>query len=196
MEDEKNSLTIEESSISYYPTLTNFGIESKTSKRPQNLFKSFSPLSCNRGISFSNTIMLPFITTETLLDTKKDISRLKQDKSKSTFIKDSTILKTEISKNDENNDEKKLIKVLMDTNENSDVNENCDKPDKLDMEMQNQKNIILEKNPFVQGGKYHILFNDINSKDNKSKYLQKICDEKIEDSNLMSKEKKKKRSKN
>ena len=190
MEDMKNSLTVEESSISYYPTLTNFGIESKTSKRPQNLFKSFSPLSCNRGISFSNTIMFPFITTETLLDTKKDISRLKQDKSKSTFIKDSTILKTEISKNDENNDEKKLIKVLMDTNENSDVNENCDKPDKLDMEMQNQKNIILEKNPFFQGGKYHILFNDINSKDNKSKYLQKICDEKIEDSNLMSKEKK------
>ena len=71
MEDEKNSLTIEESSISYYPTLSNFGIESKTRKRPQNLFKSFSPLSCNRGISFSNTIMFPFITTETLLDTKK-----------------------------------------------------------------------------------------------------------------------------
>ena len=78
----------------------------------------------------------------------------------------------------------------MDTNENSDVNESCDKPDKLDMEMQNQKNIILEKNPFFQGGKNHILFNDINSKDNKSKYLQKICNEKIEDSNLMSKEKK------
>ena len=63
MENEKNSLTIEESSISYYSTLTNFRIESKTRKRPQNLFKSFSPLSCNRGISFSNTIMFPFITT-------------------------------------------------------------------------------------------------------------------------------------
>ena len=157
MEDEKNPLTIEEPSISYYSTLTNFGTESKTRKRPQNLFKSFSPLSFNRGISFSNTIMFPFITTETLLDTKKDISRLKQEKSKSTFIKDSTILKTEISKNDENNAEKKLIKILIDTNENSDVNESCDKPDKLDMKMQNQKNIILEKNPFFQGGKYHIL---------------------------------------
>ena len=63
MENEKNSLTIEEASISYYSTLTNFGIESKTRKRPQNLFKSFSLLSCNRGISFSNTIMFPFIMT-------------------------------------------------------------------------------------------------------------------------------------
>ena len=141
MEDEKNPLTIEEPSISYYSILTNFGTESKTRKRPQNLFKSFSPLSCNRGISFSNTIMFPFISTETILDTKKDISQLKQDKNKSTFIKDSTILKTEISKNDENNAEKKLIKELIDASENSDANERCDEPDKLDMEMQNQKNI-------------------------------------------------------
>ena len=106
MEDGKNPLTIEESSISYYSTLTNFGTESKTRKRPQILFGSFSPLSSNRGISFSNTIMFPFISTETILDTKKDISQLKQDKNKSTFIKDSTILKTEISKNEENNAEK------------------------------------------------------------------------------------------
>ena len=187
MEEEKNSLTIEESSISYYSTLTNFGIESKNRKRPKNLFKSFSPLSCNRGISFSNTIMLPFITTETLLDTKKDISRLKQEKNKSNCTKDTTIFKTEISKNDENNAEKKLMNVLIDTDENSDENENCDKPDKQDIEMQNQKNIILERNPFFQGREYHFLSNDINSRDSKSRNLQTICNERIEDKDLMSK---------
>ena len=181
MEEEKNSLTIEESSISYYLTLTNFGIESKNRKRPKNLFKSFSPLSCNRGISFSNTIMFPFITTETLLDTKKDISRLKQEKNKSNCTKDSTIFKTEIeiSKNDENNAEKKLMNVLIDTDENSDENENCDKPDKQDMEMQNQKNIILERNPFFQGGEYYFHSNDINKNDNKNRNLQTICNERM-----------------
>ena len=187
MENEKNSLIIEESSISYYSTLTNFRIESKTRKRPQNLFKSFSPLSCNRGISFSNTIMFPFITTETILDTTKDITKLNQDKSKATFIKDRTILKTEISKNDDNDAETKLMKVLIDTVENSDVNENCDKPDKVDMENQKQKNIILERNPFFQGEKYHFLSNDINGNDNNNRYLQKICNENIEYYNLMPK---------
>ena len=187
MENEKNSLTIEEASISYYSTLTNFGIESKTRKRPQNLFKSFSPLSCNRGISFSNTIMFPFISTETLIETKKDISRFNKDKSKTTFIKDSTVFKTEISKDDENNTEKKLNKVL-DTDENSEVNECCYKSDKLDIEAKNQKNTIFEKNPFFQGGKYNLLSDEIKSKDNNNnRYLQKICNERIEDCNLMSK---------
>ena len=97
MENEKNSLIIEEPSISYYSTIFNFGIQSKSRKTPQNLFKSFSPLSSNRGISFSNTIMYPLVTTESILDQKKNISRNKQNKSKTIIVKDNTELKTELT---------------------------------------------------------------------------------------------------
>ena len=168
MENEKNSLILEESSISYYSPLSNYGIKSNSRKIPINLFKSFSPLSSNKGISFSNTIMFPFVTAS--LNTNKNITRFKQEKSKTTFIKESTALKTEFSKDEETNinDEKEVIKILINKDENSrNIEESNYKINKLDIDNKNKKKSILEKNPFFQGGKSNLTSKELLSENNR-----------------------------
>ena len=91
MENSK-SILIDDESIIYYPsTPLNFGVHSKkTVKSQRNLFMSFTPISSNKEISFSNTIMCPIITTEATVDTEKNNSHLENEKSKQLMKKDST----------------------------------------------------------------------------------------------------------
>ena len=193
MENEKNSLIIEEPSISYYSTIFNFGIQSKSRKTPQNLFKSFSPLSSNRGISFSNTIMYPLVTTESILDQKKNISRNKQNKSKTIIVKDNTELKTELTKDEENTEEKEVIKLLIDNDNDtlSDIEESYEKfleQKTKHIEFENRKKSHYVKNPFYQGVKTQLTLKELNNQENNNKKLNKIYNERIEDNNFEFKE--------
>jgi len=193
MENEKNSPIIEEPSISYYSTLFNFGIQSKSRKTPKNLFKSFSPLSSNRGISFSNTIMFPLVTTESVIDQKKNITRNKQNKSKTIIIKDNAELKTELTKYEKNTEEKEVIKLLIDNDNDtlSNIEESYEKfleQKSKDIEFENRKKSNYVKNPFYQGVKTQLTLKELNNQENNNKKLSKIYNERIEDNNLVFKE--------
>ena len=71
MEDSQDSLIDEE--ISYYSTSCSFGIGMKKMQSPKNIHISFTPLSSNQKISFSNTIMTPFIKTELSNESQKNM---------------------------------------------------------------------------------------------------------------------------
>ena len=85
-----NNILLDEEPIIYFPSTTlNYGVLSKKTKPPKNLCMSFTPLSTNKEISFSNTIMYPCITTEATLDTEKNMSHLEIEKSKQSLKKES-----------------------------------------------------------------------------------------------------------
>ena len=151
MENSK-SILIDDESIIYYPsTPLNFGVHSKkTVKSQRNLFMSFTPISSNKEISFSNTIMCPIITTEATVDTEKNNSHLENEKSKQLMKKDSTGIKTESSREEKNNSsyEKKVSNILIENNDNSKKEEDI----YVLGENQEQKE-ALEVNPFFFGGK-------------------------------------------
>ena len=99
MESSKNLLIEEEEAniFSHSNNSSNFGVQCKNFSKSKNLQMCFTPRSSNNEASFSNTIMLQFVTLEASLDNEKNI-----EKSKFTQ-KDSTRLKTESSKDEKNN---------------------------------------------------------------------------------------------
>lgn len=110
---------------------------------------SFTPVSSNREISFTNTIMLPTITTEATTDTEKNASHFENEKSKRSIKKDSTRLKTESSKDEKNNlsYDKQITKILDESNEISKEEENENDTEIKLKESLDQKD-SLEMNPF------------------------------------------------
>ena len=126
---ESKSISLIEEEIFYYSNTSNFRVCSIKTSTPKKIYKSFTPLSSNQKISFSNTIMIPSITTE-----------FQKEKDNHSSKKDSTGIKTESSK-DENNTmsiEKQSTKIIR----------------KSDIEENELNNNILSKNPYFLGKKY------------------------------------------
>ena len=152
MENSKN-IILDEEPIIYYPsTPLNFGVFSqRTIKSPKNLLMSFTPLSSDKDISYTNTIMYPVITTEATIDTEKNSSNIENDKLKLSLKKDSTGFKTESSKDEKINlsYEKQIPNtILIDHNETNKKDEDIDESDS------NKGNRdSLESNPFFLGNK-------------------------------------------
>ena len=159
MENIKNSFLEEEPILFYYSTTSNFGVISKNIKTPKNINMSFTPLSTNEKISFSNTIMIPSITVEESLETEKNIQNEKSKISR----KDNTRIKTESSKDEKNNIscEKQTTKIMIENynNNNNDfdiIDENTSEFDLTSIENSNQK---VETNPYFMGGKTYFDMN-------------------------------------
>ena len=112
--------TLIEEEIFYYQTQSNFGVLAKNLKLPKSLQISYSPFSSNQKVSFSNTIMIPYITTEASIDNEKNmnqnISNFKSGKNTISFKREDTRFKTEFSKDKKNNMniEKQIIKIFFD----------------------------------------------------------------------------------
>ena len=150
-----SNILLDEEIVSYSAE-SNYGVCAKNIIRPKNLFKSYSPYSTNHKISFSNTIMIPFIKTESSneienpnekskLSTKKDITRIKTDSSKDERINIST--------------EKRITKILIDT-----IDEKSNEIDQTNLEFKEQKD-YLETNPFFLGGKYSVEITNLKMND-------------------------------
>ena len=177
MENNPDSLINEETF--YYPSQTNFGVASKKLKAPRNIHISFSPLSSNQKISFSNTIMIPCITTEASEDTEKNmtqnISKYQNEKSKLSTKKDNTRMKTESSKDEKNNisTEKQITGILIE-NDKDVINEKFSEIEPLNFD----KRESLEINPYFLGGKLHLDLNKYQNDNSEyeNKNVKKILD--------------------
>ena len=136
MENEKNAIIDEE--LFYNSARATYGVCSKHLKTQKNIFMSFSPHSTNQKMSFTNTIMIPFIKTEPSIDTRKDITRIKTESSKDEKYNLSI--------------EKPITKIFIE-NENDKIDENTD--DEIDLKFIEfeEKKESLEKNPYFFGGK-------------------------------------------
>ena len=159
MENSKNIIINEDPIISCPSTPLNFGVYSKEIiKFPKNLFISFTPLSTNKEISYTNTIMYPVITTEATIDTEKNYSNIENDKLKLSLKKDSTIFKTESSKDEKINIsyEKQISNILIINNETNKKDEDID-----ESESNKGNKDSLETNPFYLGGKSSFDLNEI-----------------------------------
>ena len=77
MENTKTTFIDEE--IFYYSSSSNFGVKSKNLISPRNIKKSYSHLSSNDKISFSNTIMIPNIEEQKKNENIKDSTRTKAE---------------------------------------------------------------------------------------------------------------------
>ena len=151
MDNTKNTSIFEEEPIFFNPpTISTFGVYSKKIKSPKNIYMSFTPLSSNRSISFTNTIMYPIITPEANIEIKKNKIHSDLAKNKQLDQKDSTGIKTESSKEDKNNlsYDKKISEILGESNENEDLDET-----KTICKDNKQSKDNLEINPFFTGGK-------------------------------------------
>ena len=184
MENSKYIIIDEEPIISYPSTPLNFGVFSKKIiKSPKNLFMSFTPLSSNKDITYTNTIMYPIITTEATIDTEKNYSNLENDKLKLSLKKDSTGLKTESSKDANNNAsfEKQISNmILIENNETSKKDKDMEESDSEDNKGNKDS---LEINPFFLGGKSSLDLNDILKNYNNDSKIEKQKVEKILDKN-------------
>jgi len=144
MENEQDSFLNEE--ISYYSTTSSFGVGVKEIQSPKNVIISFTPFSSNQRISFSNTIMIPSITTEPSAE-----SKLQNEKSKIILKRDNTKLKTESTRDEINNIslEKQINKIIIknDINKNEDIINEMDSSNKVVNRLKNN----LETNPFFFG---------------------------------------------
>ena len=177
MENNSDSLINEETF--YYPSQTNFGVASKKLKAPRNIHISFSPLSSNQKISFSNTIMIPCITTEASEDTEnnmtQNISKYQNEKSKLSTKKDNTRMKTESSKDEKNNisTEKQITGILIE-NDKDVINEKFSEIEPLNFD----KRESLEINPYFLGGKLHLDLNKYQNDNSEyeNKNVKKILD--------------------
>ena len=159
MENSKNIIIKEDPIISCPSTPLNFGVHSqKIIKSPKNLFESFTPLSSNKEISYTNTIMYPVITTEATIDTEKNNSNIENDKLKLSLKKDSTGFKTESSKDEKINIsyEKQISNILILNNETNKKDEDMD-----ESESNKGNKDTLETNPFFLGGKSSFDLNEI-----------------------------------
>ena len=137
MEETKTSFIDDE--IFFYSSISNYGVCSKHLKSPKNIHMSYSPLSCNQRITFSNTIMIPYISTEKSIETKKDNTRTK----------------TESSKEEKNNIsvEKQITKIFVENEEEKLEENNKDEINLINIEYI-EKNDSLERNPYFLGGKF------------------------------------------
>ena len=166
MDNVKNfQLSEEEPSLSYFSTLSNYGVQSITAKTPKNLSITFSP----REISLSNTIMMPQIKLEGFIEKNKNIC----EKSKVN----STRFKSDSSKDEKNilNDEKPVIKILIE-NDNSKNDESINAKDN---EYKNLKNNKLEINPFYLGND-----NNKTHRKNSARLKKRAIKMKSQDNNL------------
>ena len=159
MENSKNIIINEDPIISCPSTPLNFGVYSqKIIKSPKNLFMSFTPLSTNKEITYTNTIMYPVITTEATIDTEKNYSNIENEKLKLSLKKDSTGFKTESSKDEKINIsyEKQISNILIINNETNKKDEDID-----ESESNKGNKDSLETNPFYLGGKSSYNLNEI-----------------------------------
>ena len=168
MESIKNSLIEDE--IFYYSAFSNFGVGCKNIKPPKNIHISFSPLSSNQTISFCNTIMIPYITTEASMDTEKNISQYNNQ-----TRKDYTRIKTESSRDEKNiSCEKQATKILIET-EIEKIDENNDEIE-ITKKDHNEQEESLEINPYFFGNKlpFDVTKFNNNNNSNEKKKVKKI----------------------
>ena len=187
MESIKNCLIEEE--LFFYLTDSNFGVCAKDIKQPKTLNISYSPFSSNHKISFCNTIMIPYITTEESIDIEKNISQLnfQSEKSKISTKKDITRMKTESSRDEKNNIscERQITKILIE-NEIEKIDENTDEIDFSNKEINdyNKQRDSLQINPYFLGGKCSF---DITKFHNNKSEIEKKKVKKILDKDLQKK---------
>ena len=188
MDDINTCIMDEEPLIFYNTSYSSFGVSSKHINSPRNILISYSPLSSNHYISFSNTIMIPSIITEPSIDTEKNIYKktltFQNEKSRISLKKDSTRLKTESSKDEKYNVslEKQITKTIMEINDMNKIDESSDKNEINDIKnIEDIKNKnILESNPYFLGRRplYNINHNnklqEINNNETEKNKVKKI----------------------
>ena len=188
MDDINTCIMDEEPLIFYNTSYSSFGVSSKHINSPRNILISYSPLSSNHYISFSNTIMIPSIITEPSIDTEKNIYKktltFQNEKSRISLKKDSTRLKTESSKDEKYNVslEKQITKTIMEINDMNKIDESSDKNEINDIKnIEDIKNKnILESNPYFLGKRslYNINHNnklqEINNNETEKNKVKKI----------------------
>ena len=188
MDDINTCIMDEEPLIFYNTSNSSFGVSSKHINSPRNILISYSPLSSNHHISFSNTIMIPSIITEPSIDTEKNIYKktltFQNEKSRISLKKDSTRLKTESSKDEKYNVslEKQITKTIMEINDMNKIDESSDKNEINDIKnIEDIKNKnILESNPYFLGRRslYNINHNnklqEINNNETEKNKVKKI----------------------
>ena len=188
MDDINTCIMDEEPLIFYNTSNSSFGVSSKHINSPRNILISYSPLSSNHHISFSNTIMIPSIITEPSIDTEKNIYKktltFQNEKSRISLKKDSTRLKTESSKDEKYNVslEKQITETIMEINDMNKIDESSDKNEINDIKnIEDIKNKnILESNPYFLGRRslYNINNNnklqEINNNETEKNKVKKI----------------------
>ena len=188
MDDINTCIMDEEPLIFYNTSYSSFGVSSKHINSPRNILISYSPLSSNHYISFSNTIMIPSIITEPSIDTEKNIYKktltFQNEKSRISLKKDSTRLKTESSKDEKYNVslDKQITKTIMEINDMNKIDESSDKNEINDIKnIEDIKNKnILESNPYFLGRRplYNINHNnklqEINNNETEKNKVKKI----------------------
>ena len=187
--DDINTCIMDEKPLIFYNTsYSSFGVSSKHINSPRNILISYSPLSSDHYISFSNTIMIPSIITEPSIDTEKNIYKktltFQNEKSRISLKKDSTRLKTESSKDEKYNVslEKQITKTIMEINDMNKIDESSDKNEINDIKnIEDIKNKnILESNPYFLGRRplYNINHNnklqEINNNETEKNKVKKI----------------------
>ena len=187
--DDINTCIMDEKPLIFYNTsYSSFGVSSKHINSPRNILISYSPLSSNHYISFSNTIMIPSIITKPSIDTEKNIYKktltFQNEKSRISLKKDSTRLKTESSKDEKYNVslEKQITKTIMEINDMNKIDESSDKNEINDIKnIEDIKNKnILESNPYFLGRRplYNINHNnklqEINNNETEKNKVKKI----------------------
>ena len=188
MDDINTCIMDEEPLIFYNTSYSSFGVSSKHINSPRNILISYSPLSSNHYISFSNTIMIPSIITKPSIDTEKNIYKktltFQNEKSRISLKKDSTRLKTESSKDEKYNVslDKQITKTIMEINDMNKIDESSDKNEINDIKnIEDIKNKnILESNPYFLGIRslYNINHNnklqEINNNETEKNKVKKI----------------------
>ena len=187
--DDINTCIMDEKPLIFYNTsYSSFGVSSKHINSPRNILISYSPLSSNHFISFSNTIMIPSIITKPSIDNEKNIYKktltFQNEKSRISLKKDSTRLKTESSKDEKYNVslEKQITKTIMEINDMNKIDESSDKNEISDIKnIEDIKNKnILESNPYFLGRRplYNINHNnklqEINNNETEKNKVKKI----------------------
>ena len=145
MENPKSILIDEEPMYFYSSDKYNFGVYSKKVKSPKNIHMSFSPLSTNGKITFTNTIMNPIITKEATLDTEQSICLLNDEKLKQPIKIES------ISSKDVKNVmsyAKKGFNTLIIKNNDSIKEEDTNKNDFVNNEEDKRQKDYLDRYPF------------------------------------------------
>ena len=188
MDDINTCIMDEEPLIFYNTSYSSFGVSSKHINSPRNILISYSPLSSNHYISFSNTIMIPSIITKPSIDTEKNIYKktltFQTEKSRISLKKDITRLKTESSKDEKYNVslDKQITKTIMEINDMNKIDESSDKNEINDIKnIEDIKNKnILESNPYFLGRRplYNINHNnklqEINNNETEKNKVKKI----------------------
>ena len=145
MENPKSILIDEEPMYFYSSDKYNFGVYSKKVKSPKNIHMSFSPLSTNGKITFTNTIMNPIITKEATLDTEQSICLLNDEKLKQP-IKIESISSKDVK--NARNYAKKGFNTLIIKNNDSIKEEDTNKNDSINNEEDKRQKDYLDRYPF------------------------------------------------